>query len=318
MSIKIITDSSCDIAQETLKQFNITTIPLFINIGDKSYQDGVDISREEFYTNLPNYLDFPKTAAPSPDVFTTAYQQAADEWYTAVFSIHVSGKLSGTINSAILAAKEFTTIPVFVIDSQNLSAGAGFVVIAAAKAAANDASIADVQKAIDDIIPRTYTVAVLDSLDHLQHSGRMGKFVMTLGSALSIRIILKMNRGRPAAEQFRTIKKTYARLEELAEKLGPFESFTFLHTNNPERIQSVKTNIADRCCIDIETQVLSVNPVLGSHLGPTATGFSCVTVDYPVPSVFERSLQSLKEAAKKLHLPNPSSLWGDKDNSKEE
>jgi len=313
MAIKIITDSSCDIATETLEKYNISTIPLFINIGEQSFQDGVNFDREQFYVNLPNYQDFPKTAAPSPETFTQKYQEAADEGYSAVFSIHVSGKLSGTINSAYIAAKEFDALPIYVIDSQNLSAGAGYVVTAAAKSAAHGASVEEVKKTIDDIIPRTYTVAVIESLEHLQHSGRMGKFVMALGSALSIRLILKMNRGHPGAEQFRTLNKIYQRLEDLAEKLGPFESFAFLHTNNPSRVKKIQEEIEDRCCLDIEPEVLKVNPVLGSHLGPSATGFSCVTIDYPTPSIFEKSMKSLKKAAKKIRLPNPSSLWGEKE-----
>lgn len=302
--IKIITDSSCDINSEALNQLPIEKIPLFINIGDKSYQDGVDISREDFYKNLNTMIPFPKTSAPSPETFRTAYRTAQKEGFEGVISIHVSGKLSATINSAYMAAAEITDFPVKVVDSQNLSGGAGFIVEEAARQAQAGKNMNEIIAKIDDVIQRTYTFAILENLDHLQNSGRMGQFITTMGSLLKIRIMLKMNRGKPGAEQFRTMKKGLERLIELTEKLAPFEKMVFLHTNNPTAIDLLKENCQNMQCDGLSPETMIVNPVLGTHLGPTAVGFSAVTVNYPDPSILERGLQSIKNAAQKIHFPD--------------
>ena len=117
MKIAIITDSTCDLPEEIVLQQNITVIPLHINVGDKTYLDGVDLTRAEFYAQLPNYSPAPKTAAPGPEIFVQAYERLADKGALAILSIHISETLSATINSARIAAEQFTRIPVTVLDS---------------------------------------------------------------------------------------------------------------------------------------------------------------------------------------------------------
>ena len=322
MTVKIITDSSCDLAPGVKEELGIDVVPLYINIGEESFIDGVTIQRKEFYENLTSYPSYPKTAAPSPEFFKALYQKAADEGYTEVVSIHVSAKLSGTISSARLGADQFDQIPVHVIDSQNLSAGAGFVVQSAAQAAKEGKTIEEVLALIEDMLPRVYTFAIIDNLDHLKHSGRMVSIITTLSSVLKIRIMLKMGRGRPGAEQFRTFKKGLLRLEELAEKLSPFTHFHFVHTNTTEYINQLIETIGPKLNQNLNPQILTVNPVLGSHLGPTAFGFSCVTENPPEPSIFEKSLETIKQAAEGIKLPKaPSSLrsfLGDRDEDENE
>lgn len=322
MPVKIITDSSCDLAPGIRENYDVEVIPLYINIGDKSFIDGVTITREEFYQNLSTYSSYPKTAAPSPATFMEQYQKAADDGYTEVVSIHVSGKLSGTINSARMGAEEFGVIPVHVIDSQNLSAGAGFVVQHAAEAAKAGKTIDEVLEVIDDLLPRVYTFAVIANLDHLKNSGRMAQVITTLSSMLKIRIMLKMGHGRPGAEQFRTFKKSINRIIELAEHLKPFTDFHFVHTNTIETAEMLIRKIKPKLNTGIDPQVLTVNPVLGSHLGPTAFGFSCVTENPPELSIFERSIESIKHAVSDIKLPKPPSslrsFLGDKEKNENE
>jgi len=116
MDIRIVTDSTCDLPAEIVSKYGITVIPLSINVGDKSLLDGVDITREEFYDQLPTFNPHPKTAAPGSEVFQQAYNRLADEGADAIISIHISETLSATVNSARTAAKEFTRIPVTALD----------------------------------------------------------------------------------------------------------------------------------------------------------------------------------------------------------
>ena len=110
MSIAIVTDSTCDLPQHIIHELGIQVIPLFINIGDRGYLDGVDITRKDFYINLPDYTAHPTTGTPGVDAFKNAYQTLADQGFTEILSIHISEKLSATVNVARNAAQEFQRI----------------------------------------------------------------------------------------------------------------------------------------------------------------------------------------------------------------
>ncbi|MFM8875126.1 MAG: DegV family protein, partial [Anaerolineae bacterium] len=135
MPLAIVTDSTCDLPQHIVHELGIRVIPLFINIGDKGYLDGVDITRKDFYTNLPGYTAHPTTGTPGVDAFKNVYQTLADQGFTEILSIHISEKLSATVNVARNAAQEFKQIPVTVRDAGQLSLGTGLQVEHAARMA---------------------------------------------------------------------------------------------------------------------------------------------------------------------------------------
>ena len=150
MNIRIVTDSTCDLPEEIVSQQEITIIPLHINVGEKNYLDGVDLTRDEFYAQLPNYFPAPKTAAPSLEIFMQAYERLADEGAQAILSIHISETLSATINSARIAAEQFTRIPVTVLDSTQLSLGTGFLVEKAAQLAGRGKTMEEIISALQE------------------------------------------------------------------------------------------------------------------------------------------------------------------------
>ena len=105
MNISIVTDSTCDLPEEIVNQQAITVVPMYINVNEKSYLDGVDLTRDEFYANLPGYFPAPKTATPSIETFIQTYERLAEEGAQAILSIHLSETLSATVNSARAAAE---------------------------------------------------------------------------------------------------------------------------------------------------------------------------------------------------------------------
>jgi len=139
-------------------------IPLFINIGDQSYLDGVDLSHQEFYERLPGFKPAPKTAAPGPEVFRKVFEQLASEGATEILSIHVSTKLSAIVDIARTAAKETTRLPVTVFDSRQLSLGTGFQVQAAARAAAEGRSLTKILSMLEELVRRIHVFATLTRL----------------------------------------------------------------------------------------------------------------------------------------------------------
>ena len=144
MNVKIVVDSTCDLPTSLATEHQITIVPLYINIGDQSFKDGVELMRSEFYARLPDYPTPPQTAAPSPDQFQQVYEHLLDTGASHVLSIHVAATLSSTVNSARLAAQRLPEGTVTVFDSRQLSLGTGLLALTAARAATTGATVADI------------------------------------------------------------------------------------------------------------------------------------------------------------------------------
>jgi DegV family protein with EDD domain len=207
MTVRIITDSTCDLPSGIISKLGIRVLPLHIHVGNHDYLDGIEMGREEFYQKLPTFVDNPTTAVPSPQKFRALYDDLADEGASEVLSIHISTKLSAVIDVARTAAKETTSVPVTVFDSQQLSLGTGFLVQTAAELALAGHSAKEILFALENQIMRTHVWAALDTLQFLRRSGRMNGLMSTLGEILQIKPILNMYDGNPGVERVRTSKK---------------------------------------------------------------------------------------------------------------
>jgi DegV family protein with EDD domain len=276
MTIRIVTDSTCDLPQEIIQQYKITVIPLFINIGSKEFQDGIDLSRQEFYKKLPGFKPMPTTSTPGLDIFKQAYEKLAREGATEILSIHISVNLSATIDIAHKAAVETAVVPVTAFDSRQLSLGTGFEVLTAAQAAAEGRSIKEILAMLDEQIMRTYVFAALDTLEFLRRSGRMNVAVSALGTILQIKPLLKMYDGNPTSERVRTRKGAHKRLLELFNEHRPYERVALLHSNAADQAQSLLQEIKGALPIG-EVWIEEINPVLGVHIGPGVIGFACIS-----------------------------------------
>ncbi len=276
MTIRIITDSSCDLPQAIIQEHKITVIPLFINVGDQSYLDGVELSHQEFYERLPGFRPAPKTAAPGPDVFRKIFEQLASEGATEILSIHISAKLSAIVDIARAAAKETTRLPVTVFDSRQLSLGTGFQVLAAAQATAEGRSLSEILSMLEGQIRRTHVFAALDTLEYLKRSGRMNFAISALGTLLQIKPFMKMYNGEPTAERVRTRKGAMKRLVELLEEYGPYEKVALLHSHALQRAEAVLQEVRGLLPAG-DIWVEEITPVLGAHIGPGVIGFACIS-----------------------------------------
>lgn len=276
MSIKIVTDSTCDLPPAAIEKYGIHVVPLHIHFQDGHFLDGVDLTREEFYDKLVRAEEFPTTATPGMDGFKSTYRMLIKEGAQEILSIHVSEALSATVNVARKAAEEID-FPITVLDSGQLSLGVGFLVVKAAQLAAAGKRIQDILQAVQEAGKRTYVLAALDTLEYLRKSGRMNRFVAGIGSLLHVKPILKMNQGNPTSELIRTHKRSLQRLVDYLLEFGPLQELALVHTNAPAEVEifweQIKSLFPDR------EHPLSVNvtPVIGSHIGPGAVGFACQT-----------------------------------------
>jgi len=275
MPVRIVTDSTCDLPAETIARYGIRVVPLYINVGRQAFLDGIDITRQEFYQKLPKFSEHPTTAVPSLQKFHAIYDSLADEGASEVLSIHISVSLSAVVDVAHLAAQETNSVPVTVLDSQQLSLGTGFLVETAAKLAAAGHAIEEILTTLNAQIKRSHVFAALDTLEFLRRSGRMNRFVANLGSLLQIKPILTMYAGKPGNERVRTRKRAVTRLLEMLAAIGPLERLAIVHTHAPERVAGLRAQAAS-LLPEGDVMVADITPVIGAHIGPGAYGFAVV------------------------------------------
>ena len=274
--IRIVTDSTCDLPADVIARYDIRVVPLYINVGAKGYLDGVELTRQEFYANLPAWTTPPTTAASSPDSYRTAYEALEREGATEILSIHISVALSAVVDTARIAAKQMKAIPVTVFDSRQLSLGTGFLVETAAKLAAQGQSMSEIVDALNDQIKRSHVFAALDTLEYLRRSGRMNGVLAAMGSLLQLKPILTMYDGKPGAERVRTRERAMGRLLEMLREVGALERAAIIHTNAPDRAAELRRQAADLLPPgDILT--MDLTPVIGTHIGPGVVGFAVVS-----------------------------------------
>jgi DegV family protein with EDD domain len=276
MTIKVVTDSNCDLPDALIREHGITVVPLYINVGTDSYLDGVEMSRAQFYEGLADFETHPTTSVPGPGAFVEAYERLAAEGATEILSVHISANLSAVANSARLAAEETEAARVTVFDSGNLTLGTGLQALAASRAATQGRSMAEIVDQLEDQASRTHCFAVLDTLEFLRRSGRLSRFQFMLGSVLQIRPILKMNEGNVDMERVRTRKGAMDRVLELVRELGPLDRLALVHTHAPERAEALRKRAVDLMPETGMPLSATVTPVIGAHIGPGAAGFVAI------------------------------------------
>jgi len=276
MNIRIVTDSTCDLPEPVVKKHGIAVIPLHIQQGENRYLDGINITREEFYARLPGFNPPPTTATPGPETFKAVWDELAGRGAQAILSIHISENLSATVNSARLAAMQFTRIPVTVLDSGQLSLGTGFLVEKGAQMAELGQKMEEILASLHEIMKRTYVFACLKTLEYLRRSGRMNFALAKFGELLQIKPLLHMHQGHPTAHRVRTHGKATARLLEWLTEYAPYERLAILHAGvhkeAEEMLQQVRAFMPHG-----DIPILPITPVLGTHLGVGTLGFGCIS-----------------------------------------
>lgn len=275
--VAVVTDSTAYIPANVIGKNPITILPLQCIFGEQIYLDGVDITPEEFYTRLKTTSVMPTTSQVTPAQFQDTYQHLLNDGYD-ILSIHISSKLSGTIDSAIQARNMFPGARIDIVDSLSTSMALGFIALAAARAAAHGASLAECHTIAEQAAQNSGVLFLVDTLEFLHRGGRIGGAAAFLGTVLHMKPILELNNGRiEAVERIRTMAKAVDRLIELAEKrIGSRKPvhLAVLHANSSANAQILLDRLRERFPVsDVnETLITDVSPVIGTHAGPGALG----------------------------------------------
>lgn len=274
MTVRIVTDSSCDLPQELADSLGITIVPLSVRFGDTEYIDRTTITTDEFWAKCAQSPVLPETAAPAPGQFKKAYEDLVAGGATAVVVVALSSSLSATMQSAELAAKDVAgAIDVRIVDSRNASMGLGLTVLDCAEAARKGASADEIVALAESLIPRTHVFGALDTLENLKKGGRIGGAKAMLASALSIKPLIEVRNGlvEEAGKQ-RTRSKALAFLVDvLKQHDGKLERVGILHAQCGDIdafVQSVKSVYSG------EVIVGDIGAVIGTHAGVGTIGIA--------------------------------------------
>ncbi len=273
-AVAIVTDSTAYLPPGVADEYGIEVVPLRVSIGARQGTDGVDIAPAEVTAALREKV-FVSTSRPTPAEFAAAFRSALDAGASNVVSIHISAALSGTWESAVLAAQDFDYGVVRVVDSRSTAMALGFAVMAAAAAARTGGTPADVQQAAVATVYRTRTYFYVDTLEYLRRGGRIGTAAALLGTSLSVKPLLHMLDGQIVPlEKVRTSAKAIARLVQLtiaATNDGPVDVAVH-HLSAPDRAVALGEQLRAGIPRLGELHTSELGPVVGAHLGPGVLG----------------------------------------------
>lgn len=277
--VAIVTDSTAYIPSDMLKGLPVSILPLHLIWGSHIFLDGVDIQPVEFYRRLQVSKETPSTSQVTPMTFRDQYQSLLNQDYQ-IFSIHISSKLSGTIDSAIQARNELPHDKIMIFDSMATSMALGFQVLAVARAAAQGATLQDCAAIAAQARDNCDVFFAVSTLEYLRRGGRIGGAAAFVGTALNLKPILKLQDGKvEAVEKIRTMSKAVDRLTDLVQnRLTGKRSIHLaaVHANAESEARALLERVRAGFDASLLTDavVTDVSPVIGTHAGPGTIGIA--------------------------------------------
>jgi DegV family protein with EDD domain len=271
--VRIVTDSTADLTPEQQRAAGITVVPLNVHFGDQVFRDHVDLTTDEFFRRLKASSQLPRTSQPSVGAFEEAYRKLL-EGGDEIVSVHLSSKVSGTFNSALMAAQSVGDGKIDVVDSLSTSMALGFMALEAANLARAGRDRQTVAECLRGLVAKARVICVVDTLTYLERGGRIGKARALLGSLLNVKPILQLKdgevvplgraRGRPQALN---------RLVELLERDGKVSQLAIMHGAAKTDAEQLRERVASTYP-GVDIQLTEIGTVLGTHTGPGVIGFT--------------------------------------------
>src|SRR3954447_6556605 len=269
----VVTDSTASLPPEVALERGIVVVPLQVVIGATVYDEGAEGATPELVAQALKDFRPVSTSRPAPAALLEVYEKAASDGADEVLSIHLSGDMGGTHESALLAARN-ASVPVTVVDSRQVGVATGYAALSAADVLDAGGSVAEAARAARDRAELATALFYVDTLEYLRRGGRIGAAAALLGGALAVKPLLQIEDGKVASlERVRTSARALARLEELAvQRAGEQDvDVCVAHLANPERAGQLKEKIAQRLEANLggrEVWCGELGAVLGAHVGP--------------------------------------------------
>ncbi len=277
--IHLVTDSTSDISPSDAQALGVHVVPLIVRFGEEQYRDGVDIDADQFYEKLEHSDVHPTTSQPSPDVFATLYKTLLSDPQDQVVGLHISAKLSGTLQSAALAAQEFDPGRIHLVDTESVSGGLQLLV----RAALDDINAGETAAAVAEMAARRRSkvtiVVLLDTLTYLHRGGRIGRAQALVGSLLNVKPLIAVRDGEvvPLARP-RSRSKGIEMIVEQVRSCAPLRGLAEFHAAAAESMVDLETRLG--AAVSNVTAVLGrIGPVVGAYSGPGGLGVACLGAD---------------------------------------
>jgi DegV family protein with EDD domain len=277
--IHLVTDSTADISPPDAQALGVHVVPLIVRFGNEQFRDGVDIDPDAFYDKLEHTDVHPTTSQPSPDVFATLYTRLLADPQDSVVGLHISSKLSGTLQSATLAAKDFDAPRIHLVDTESVSGGLQLLV----RAALDDIKAGDdAQTVAAKTTQRRGKVTILvllDTLTYLHRGGRVGRAQAFVGGLLNVKPLIAVQDGEvvPLARP-RSRSKGIDMIVERLRACAPVRSLAEFHAAAAESMGALQTQIA--AAVPGVTPIRGrIGPVVGAYSGPGGLGVACLGAD---------------------------------------
>jgi DegV family protein with EDD domain len=271
----VVLDSTCDFPQAAERFPNMRVVPLYVHFGDTTYRDFVELRPHEFYERLRSASTLPTTSQPTPQDFLTAYEQLAS--YDRIYSLHLSAKLSGTYQSASLAASEDGRGRVRPVDTETASLANAMLALAIQRRLERGTTDEEVAELIDRFRRDADVIFTVATLEYLQRGGRIGRAQALAGTLLNVKPILGIDHGVvvPLA-RVRGRQKALAEFERAflaATEDRPGLRVSIAHAEAPEWVEVI-TDLARTRRPHAEVELVeTLGAVVGTHAGPGAVGF---------------------------------------------
>ena len=272
MSVAIVTDSTAYLPVDLVARQGIRVVPLHVVLGGQQFSEGVDVTTAEVAAALRKFVPV-STSRPSSQAFLDAYEAAAANGADAVVSVHISSDMSGTVESATLAASQ-SPIPVEVVDSRSMGMAMGYAVISAATAAQQGRNAKTVAAIARSRAEAATVIFYVDTLEHLRRGGRIGAASALLGSALAIKPLLELSDGHiKPIEKVRTSTRALSRLEELTLRAADAAGESGVdiavhHLDSQTRAGDLADRLRTRVASTTTVVLVELGAVVGAHVGP--------------------------------------------------
>ena len=277
MSIRIVTDSTADIPKEIAAELNIEVVPLNVHFGPDTFKDGIDLTTDAFFNKLVEGPDFPSTSQPSVGEFVEVYESIFEEG-DEIVSIHISSKLSGTSNSAQLAAEQLKDNgKIAIVDTLQASLTVGLTAIAAAKAVLAGSTFQEIVDTANSTSNRAELFALLDTLEYLEKGGRIGKARALLGGLLKIKPLITITEGEVG--EFGKVRSRQAGIQKLHDacvEAGKIESLVVAYSTEEDDALELASRLTHVLPEGETPLVARVGPVIGAHAGPRVIALGMV------------------------------------------
>ncbi|MBO8126771.1 MAG: DegV family protein [Firmicutes bacterium] len=275
MGVKIVTDSTSDLPKELAEEYGVTVVPLNVHFEDEVFVDGVTINQDEFLAKLTTSKVMPRTSQPSPGSFREVYEKLTADG-SQVISVHIGEKLSGTLQSARMAAEMLPEADITVVDSKNATMALGLLVLLAAEAARSGQGKDEILQMLEKRIAEAGqgNVILVDTLEYLQKNGRIGKAASLLGTLLAVKVLIRVDEVvQPAGKERGRSKAVKALINYAQEHAGKTPvRLAVAHVGALDEAEKIAGQLKEVLNVVGEVIYAEIGPVVATHTGPRTVG----------------------------------------------